>query len=441
MLPMFRHIEKPSRAATVEERAILSGDKRPQYQEFLRRVQEEAYCPWSKARHIARELGIPAEAAWEALSVQRSAFRAIQTPIRTEGGDHFRFGVQNVFWAFAHRLDQAYCGRDNVAEDMSDERHRYLVEGIMEEAVASSQLEGARTARSQAIALLKSGRAATNDDEKMIVNNFSAMQAVEERFVRDDLTVANILEMHALLTGGLKDDQGEVPHLRAEGESISVIDKLTGDIYHKGPAAEFVRLELQRLCNFANSVGNDDGYAFTHPFIKAVELHFWIGYLHPFTDGNGRLARLLFYWFLLKRGYWAAAFLPISQVIKNAREEYPRAYQLSEQDSFDLTYFIDFNVTKMAEAMRNFEEHREKTELRLSRRREELRKYSLNARQISVMDYLIRHPEQSVSVRSHMLLARVSNPTAINDLRELVETKLLKKIRSGREVRYFLVRK
>lgn len=435
---MFKRIEEPTRPATQEERALLVSDKSQQYREFLRRTQEEAYAPWSRARHIARELDLPAEAAWEQLSLQRSAFRSIITPIRTQAGNHFCFGIQNAFWAFAHQLDQNYCGKDTVAEDMTDERHRYLVEGIMEEAIASSQLEGAKTARSQAIALLKSGRAAQSDDEKMIVNNFKAMQAVEERLVRDDLSVASLLEMHSILTSGLKDDSGEVPHLRGADEPISVIDKITGDVYHEGPPAAFVREELQRLCDFANSSGNDAGHAFTHPFIKAVELHFWLGYLHPFTDGNGRLARLLFYWFLIKRGYWAAAFLPISQVIKNAREEYPRAYQLSEQDSYDLTYFIDFNVRKMAEAMRNFEEHRKKTEMRLERRHEELRKYVLNPRQLSVMDYLIRHPEQSVSVRSHMLLARVSRPTAINDLRELVGSRLLIKVRSGREIRYEL---
>lgn len=438
---MFKNIEKPVRAATAEEQALLVNEKRTEYQQFLRRVQEEAYYPWSKARHIARELNIPAEAAWEALSVQRSAFRAIRTPLRTEKGEYFRFGIQNAFWAFAHRLDQGYGGKDTVADDMTDERHRYLVEGIMEEAVASSQLEGARTARSQALALLKSGRAANNDDERMIINNFRAMQAVEERFVREDLTVANILELHAILTNGLKDDAGETPRLREPGETIMVIDKLTGDVYHEGPSAVFVRTELQRLCDFANSTGNDSGYAFTHPFIKAVELHFWVGYLHPFTDGNGRLARLLFYWFLLRRGYWAAAFLPISQVIKNAREEYPHAYQLSEQDNLDLTYFIDFNVRKMLEAMNNFEEHKEKTERRLDRRREELRKFALNPRQLNVMDYLIRHPDQSVSVHSHMLLARVSKPTAINDLRALVECRLLRKEQTGREVRYVLTYK
>jgi Fic family protein len=435
---MIKGIEKPLRSATAEEKASLLNEKKEGYQEFLKRCQQENYHPWRTARHIAKELKIPAEAAWEALLIHRNAFRSIKTPIKSVDETNFRFGVQTAFWAFAHRLDQSYCGKDNVAEDLSDERHRYLVEGIMEEAVASSQLEGARTTRSAAIALLKSGREAVNDDERMIVNNFRAMQAIEERFVREDLSIANILELHSILVEGLKDDEGETPRLREEGEAIYVTDKLTGEIYHEGPPSEFVQEQLLTLCGFANSRGNDVGAKFTHPFIKAVEIHFWIGYLHPFTDGNGRLARILFYWCLLRRGYWAAAFLPISSVIKDAKEEYPRAYQLSEQDNYDLTYFIDFNVKKMSQAMDTFEKHRERIETRLHKRSDELEKYKLNPRQLVLVDYLIRHTEQIVSVKSHMLLSRVSKQTAISDLDKLVVAGLVEKCREGREVRYQL---
>ncbi len=439
----FKAIEKPKRAPNITERALLTGNEamRIAYGHFLRRVQEENYYPWSIARHVAKELRIPPEAAWESLLIQRSAFRRIQTPICTPKGDHFCFGIQTSFWAFAHRLDQGYCGHDNIAESLTEERHRYLVEGIMEEAIASSQLEGSKTTRSAGLALLKSGRAALTSDEKMVVNNFRALNAVEERFVREEFTISNILELHAILVEGLLDDEGETPRLREKDEKIFVSDKLTGDIFHEGPHPTFVRKELNRLCYFANSSVNDTGTQFTHPFIKAVELHFWIGYLHSFTDGNGRLARTLFYWYLLRRGYWAAAFLPISSVLKEAREEYPRAYQHSEQDNFDLTYFIDFNVRKMSQAMDRFEVHRSKVEERIKKRRNELSGHDLNHRQLILLDYLMRHPEQTVSVRSHMLMTKVVKQTAISDYQKLIASGLLEKLKEGREVRYRLIKK
>lgn len=435
---LMEQIEKPNRLATKEEKDKLLTEQREAYRMYLQSVQEENYYPWKTARHVARELGIPPEAAWEILSLQRSAFRSIQTPIRTPSGDYFRFGVPTLFSSFAHRLDQGYSGKDNIAEELSGERHRYLVEGIMEESIASSQLEGAKTSRATAMELLKSERKALTQDEQMIINNFRAMQTIEERFVREPFTVARILELHAVLVEKTKDDQGDIPHLREGEESVVVADKLTGDVYHEAPHSLFVHPELQRLCDFANNIENDDGVSFTHPFIKAVELHFWIGYLHPFTDGNGRLARALFYWHLLRRGYWAAAFLPISSVIKNAKEAYPHSFQYSEQDNLDLTYFIDFNVRKMREAMGVFEEHRRQTSERLNKRREMFEMYELNQRQLMLMDYLLRHLDQSVSVQSHVLLSRISKQTAISDLSKLVEVGLIRKEKRGRQMRYLL---
>ncbi len=434
----MEHIGKPSRSATKEEIDTLRNEQQTAYQQFLERVQEENYYPWDTARHVAREIGIPPEAAWEILSLQRSGFRATITPIHTPQNENFRFGIPTSFWSFAHRLDQGYAGRNNIAEELSEDRHRYLVEGIMEESIASSQLEGAKTTRAAAIELLKNERRPYTEDEQMIVNNFRAMQAIEERFVREPFTIAKILELHTMLVEKTKDDEGETPRLRENGETVVVMDKLTGQIYHEAPDAAFALAELQKLCDFANSPGNDTGRQFTHPFIKAVELHFWIGYLHPFTDGNGRLARLLFYWHLLRHGYWAAAFLPISSVIKNAKEGYPRAFLYSEQDNFDLTYFIDFNVRKMLEAMETFEKHREKTSVRLSERREFFSKYTLNQRQLTLMDYLMRHQTQSVSARSYSLLYRVSKPTALADLDKLIDAKLIQKEKHGRTVRYVL---
>ena len=61
-------------------------------------------------------------------------------------------------------------------------------------------------------------------------------------------------------------------------------------------------------------------------------LHFWIGYLHPFVDGNGRIARAFFYWYLLREKYWAFGYIPLSKVIKNSPGQYGNAYVFSEQD-------------------------------------------------------------------------------------------------------------
>ena len=53
--------------------------------------------------------------------------------------------------------------------------------------------------------------------------------------------------------------------------------------------------------------------------MRAILLHFWLAYDDPFLDGNGRTARILFFWLLRKHGYWLAEYLSISLSLPPAR--------------------------------------------------------------------------------------------------------------------------
>ena len=69
-----------------------------------------------------------------------------------------------------------------------------------------------------------------------------------------------------------------------------------------------------------------------------------IGYVHPFKDGNGRTARALFYWFLLKKGYALVKNISISRVILESRTQYDKAFLKTEKDDNDLNYFIAYSI-------------------------------------------------------------------------------------------------
>ena len=110
-------------------------------------------------------------------------------------------------------------------------------------------------------------------------------------------------------------------------------------IYHYPPEVAKLPAMIEDLIAFANE---DD--EFIHPIVKAIILHFLIGYIHPFNDGNGRTARAIFYWFALKHHYELLEYISISRIFVHAPVQYSRAYQLTETDSNDMTYFIDFNI-------------------------------------------------------------------------------------------------
>ena len=144
-------------------------------------------------------------------------------------------------------------------------------------------------------------------------------------------------------------------------------------------------------------------------------IHFWVAYLHPFTDGNGRLARLLFYWYLLKKDYWAFSYLPISKVIKKSKIAYGRAYIYSEQDDYDLTYFIDYNVKKIKLAIKDFEDYlyrKGKENAQMSKITKN--NYNLNERQVQLLKYLSQKEDETTTVKSYTAIHGISKKTAIN---------------------------
>jgi len=91
-------------------------------------------------------------------------------------------------------------------------------------------------------------------------------------------------------------------------------------VYHTPPDYNKIPDLMEEFCKFA-STDEDD---FIHPLIKGIILHFLIGYIHPFTDGNGRCARSIFYWYMLSRGYWLFEYMPISRILLHSKKNMQR---------------------------------------------------------------------------------------------------------------------
>ena len=250
------------------------------------------------------------------------------------------------------------------------------------------------------------------------------------------MSIDLFLELHQLITKDTKDDQGEIPRLRKKDELIKVTDKMTGEIYHEAPDMNFVNKELKQLVKYANNELPDE--RFTHPVVKAILLHFWIGYLHPFTDGNGRMARLMFYWYLIKNGYWAFMYLPISKTIKKSPQQYAMAYVYSEQDDNDLTYFIDYNFKKIELALNEFKKYLDKTSSEnLQMKNNVQEKYQLNIRQINLLKYFHGDEQARTNINSHISINDVARQTAHNDLKDLLKKDFLTTKKIGRNVYYY----
>ncbi len=133
------------------------------------------------------------------------------------------------------------------------------------------------------------------------------------------------------------------------------MDSASYEILHDPPKAHELPDRIELFCEFANSQKHDP--RFIHPVVKGILLHFWLAYIHPFADGNGRTARALFYWYMLANDYWLFEYLPISYHLKKSRAQYEKAFLYAEQDGDDATYFIVYHLKAIERALRSLQDY------------------------------------------------------------------------------------
>jgi len=296
------------------------------------------YLHWDELRYMPSPEGLTLEQHWLLTKFARNAISK-QLPFADKNNKPFRYCVPDPALEMLHQIDQNAGGGIRMAEAITNEhtRNAYLINSLMEEAIHSSQLEGAVTTRKVAKQMLRQQRKPRTKSERMVFNNYAAMEFV--RAVKNDpLTPEMVLELHRIVTDGTLPDPDSAGRLRLSipNEQIKVYDS-QGNILHNPPPAETLPERLNLLCDFANQKKHT---YFIHPVVKAILLHFLLAYDHPFVDGNGRTARALFYWAMVRQGYWLTEFLSISQIIKQGPAKYGRAFLYTETDDNDVTYFI-----------------------------------------------------------------------------------------------------
>lgn len=159
-----------------------------------------------------------------------------------------------------------------------------------------------------------------------------------------------------------------------------------------------------------------------------------IGYDHPFVDGNGRTARALFYWSLMRSGFWLAPYLSISEFLLQAPARYSRAYQYVSADSNDATYFLLHQLDVMLHAVERLE--RDLREQAAESRRVDDRLSGLadlNERQTVIISEALEEPNRIFTIARQRRLHGVSYWAARSDLQDLADRGLLTRRRSGKK--------
>ncbi len=382
----------------------------------------DTYRSWEEIRYRSGPENISSEEWW--LGIKFNRLQARQTiPLCNKNGKPFNYAINNLVMRHLHDIDSMAGGmlRSDASINLSRQsRTNYLVFSLEEESIMSSILEGASVTRADAKAMLRENRPPNGVDERMIANNYRTMQQIIA-WKDDPLTPDRLLSLHTLMTEGTLDSPGREGHWRQASDNVRIEEEFSGEVIYTPPPAAKVPQLMQDLCDFANQESDSD---YLHPVLKAIILHYWLAYVHPFTDGNGRTARTLFYWFMLKNDFWLFEYITISNEIRRKRNgrSYYDAFRYTEMDDEDLNYFISDQLLTITRAIESFYAY-----IRSKRKEQDTLlehidgQRDLNARQRQVLTALLKDSDMMMTFESHMNTYHVTRQTARTDILELLE--------------------
>lgn len=412
--------------------SILRG--RAEVRALIERANAEGWN-WEECSYRATTAGLTADQFWVFVKMARAADRR-EIPLMDTRSIPFTYRLPPIANRILHLIDTQLggsIGSSFPTVTTESDRRRYLLTSLQEEAISSSLIEGAVATREQAKEMIRSDRKPKTTGEQMILNNYRTIRFLNQR-IREPLTTQLLCEAQRMLTEGTLEKPAAGGRFRTTTEDVTVWDDEDQQPLHIPPPADQLPERIEHLCRFANADGETNG-EFIHPAVRAVLLHFWLAYDHPFVDGNGRTARALFYWSMLRSGYWLTEYLTISTIIAGHPKQYARAYLDSETDENDLSYFLLYHLKVVERSVHAFRTY-------LARKQAEqgqqvlLQSGRFNPRQRALLTRAIKDPAALFTYESHANSHGVALFTARADLLDLEAAGLLRGNRKGRRFEF-----
>ena len=203
-------------------------------------------------------------------------------------------------------------------------------------------------------------------------------------------------------------------------------------VHYEAPSAGLLEKEMADLINYINQKDETDY------LIKAGIVHLWFVILHPFDDGNGRIARALSDMFLAKSDNLNYRFYSMSSQIRKERKSYYNTLEKTQKGSLDITNWLEWFLETLLNAINSSEDILSS----VLKRAEFWQKHSeviFNERQKKVLNRVMDNFIGNLTTQKWAKICNCSQDTATNDINDLIDKKILKKLGKARSTHYKII--
>ncbi len=231
---------------------------------------------------------------------------------------------------------KANINMDSYKLLMMNQGKAYGDKAVEEEIISTAKIESIDYSRDSVRSILK-GYAPKDDAENRILGMKKGFDFIADK--NNAITEENIYKLYMMAVGDFLEGEDKlIDDNKYRHDGVHIQD-LAGEVAHTGINHAELTRSMAELVEFINA---NDGI---NELVKAAMIHFYIAYLHPYFDGNGRMARLVHLWYLVQQGFDNTLFIPFSSYIVKSVKKYYEAYSLIEDnqkltDVIDVTPFI-----------------------------------------------------------------------------------------------------
>ena len=399
-----------------------------QIEEIVERINN-SFDYWDTVKYKKCPAGYTPMRLWTFVKASR-----LKNRVKVWGKYGVNLSLTNVMQRMCHEFDMSWggsWGADSTID--SKNKEQYLVSSLMEEAIYSSQMEGAATTRKVAKEMLRKKMTPRDKSQQMIHNNYQTIQFIVGH--KDEpLSEELFLQIHRLMTEKTMQNPDDAGRFRNNNDVV-VENGITHETVHTPPSYTEIPQFVDDLCEFFNERNSKQ---FIHPIIRGIIIHFMISYVHPFSDGNGRTARAMFYWYMLRQGYWLTEYLSISRVIAKSKKSYEKAFLYTEADDMDLGYFVSYNLRVLEQSFKQLQDYIKRKQNEKNAANIYLRMGDFNERQAQIIKLYADDSTALITIKDLQMKFGISPTTAKNDIIGLLKKNIITEIALNKVKRAYI---